>query len=756
MSLLQDLERSVPALAPKVTAKQLFDIDFQQLDDSWNRFSLDSRVREALSGLPSSKENRTDSVTEDANSPFGSCVTQIDENLMFFESQSVEDYVKSCKELLLLHRNIQASDSILVEMENRIASFQTCLADISQKIKKLQNDSIDMSVKVSNRKISCELFSTYIQQILVTPSLIYAINENDLDEHYCNHLDSLTKKLEHAAQSGIKDMPSAKASIPELEKLKIRAVSRIRDCLADKILLFKKPQSNIQSIQRNSLIKVKKFFQFLMDHHPQAGWDIRQLYVTTLNRIYLNQFKIYTQNLSKMQIENVASSNDYLGSKDVGGKAPSNQSKGMIGAVFGLGGPPAPSVQKGNVYGLAGRDSLLTHLDDDPIVFTAPGKALKRNKFYYEQLFRSHQKLLLDTASSEYLFLTDFFLSAGVEQYQSLFTDVFGKTILYFLEMMETFLFSCYDSVGLLLMAKVNEFNRLTMQRRRVPCLDAYLDRIQALIWPRLKFILDANIQSLKNASPRQLMEISSSQRMHPHYVTRRYAELACSLSALSVPMDGSTPDEPLFHSWTAMRVAIGDLLELLSKELKREERLVFIINNYDLILSIFSEKKLPQDLSTSFEKKLHHQMSLYVDEQLARMFDWLISFVKNAEVFIESNKTLTTDELATELGVEKMENLVLQFKTVWKKRLKDIQTIVMGDFTNFTNGMEILKQVLTQVLLYYTRFQQIITKCYPRQPQPLWTRDIIPTNVILTEYNFLSENQKFLSMENGDMLVCL
>lgn len=46
---------------------------------------------------------------------------------------------------------------------------------------------------------------------------------------------------------------------------------------------------------------------------------------------------------------------------------------------------------------------------------------------------------------------------------------------------------------------------------------------------------------------------------------------------------------------------------------------------------------------------------------------------------------------------------------------------------------MEILKQVLTQLLLYYTRFHDIIRKVWRNKP-PAFCKDLVPTNLILAE----------------------
>jgi hypothetical protein len=41
--------------------------------------------------------------------------------------------------------------------------------------------------------------------------------------------------------------------------------------------------------------------------------------------------------------------------------------------------------------------------------------------------------------------------------------------------------------VGVLLMIRINAEHRRLMSKRRVPCLDDYLDRVNLLLWPRFK-----------------------------------------------------------------------------------------------------------------------------------------------------------------------------------------------------------------------------------------------------------------------------
>ena len=74
----------------------------------------------------------------------------------------------------------------------------------------------------------------------------------------------------------------------------------------------------------------------------------------------------------------------------------------------------------------------------------------------------------------------------------------------------------------------------------------------------------------------------------------------------------------------------------------------------------------------------------------------------------------------------------VRDFATNWRAGIQQVNDDVMAYFANFRNGMEILKQVLTQLLLYYSRFQDIIKKTWSRTPA--FARDIVSTANILLE----------------------
>jgi len=246
---------------------------------------------------------------------------------------------------------------------------------------------------------------------------------------------------------------------------------------------------------------------------------------------------------------------------------------------------------------------------------------------------------------------------------------------------------------------------------------------------------------------------------MTPHYVTKRFAELVASLmklqgsgggldgSGASASSDGIVDmdiqvtalgsgvagggDNMLMGDLQQIREDYIILLEKLAQCIVgNKEQKVFLVNNLDLVLSVFQERKLPiTEEVQKLEDLLSHQRELFAEEEVKHSFPKLIGFVLQTEqaraAAAEKGVKFTLDEA-------QVEALVRDFASTWKTGIQQINDNVLAYFANFRNGMEILKQVLTQLLLYYTRFQDIVKKSFDRQPS--FTRDIISTATILME----------------------
>ena len=72
------------------------------------------------------------------------------------------------------------------------------------------------------------------------------------------------------------------------------------------------------------------------------------------------------------------------------------------------------------------------------------------------------------------------------------------------------------------------------------------------------------------------------------------------------------------------------------------------------------------------------------------------------------------------------------EFAARWRAGIEQTHQMVMGHFAELL-AMVILKQLLTQLLLYYTRLQEVARKRFPGQ-RPPFHRKIVPTSQILAE----------------------
>ena len=91
---------------------------------------------------------------------------------------------------------------------------------------------------------------------------------------------------------------------------------------------------------------------------------------------------------------------------------------------------------------------------------------------------------------------------------------------------------------ALLLLLRLTHMFRNQMKTRGVNVLDNFYDRIDMLIWPRVKAVVDNNVRSVRAcvSSPKKLGPVD----LHAHIVSRRYAEFTASVLTLLKGMDGA------------------------------------------------------------------------------------------------------------------------------------------------------------------------------------------------------------------------
>ncbi|NXA44091.1 VPS52 protein, partial [Eudromia elegans] len=605
---------------------------------------------------------------------------QVELELQEVERASIQDYIAESENIASLHNQITACDAILERMEQMLSAFQCDLSSISCEIQTLQEQSVAMNLRLKNRQAVRSQLSQLVDELVVPATMISTILEVPVTEQdFMEQLHELNNKINYVKEQAFRETMACADVQHVLEKLKIKAVTKIREFVLQKIYSFRKPMTNYQ-IPQNALLKYRFFYQFLLGNERAVAQELREQYVDTMSKIYLSYFKSYTSRLMKIQYEEVAEKDDLMG----------------LGPRFFT----KPSLKNRNtIFTLGNRGAVISAAElEGPII--VPHTAQKSDVRYpFESLFRSQHYALLDNSCREYLFLCDFFMVTGPSA-QDLFNAVMGKTLAMFLKHMESYVSDCYDSIAVFLCIHIVLRFRAIMAKRNIPAVDKYWETLLEMLWPRFEHILEQNIQSIQNTDPQKLGFLDT----RPHYITRRYAEFSSAI----VSINQTFPNERTHTLLGQLQVEVENFVLRVAAEFSsRKEQLIFLINNYDMMLGVLMERAVEESKEVEgFQQLLSARTQEFIEEILSPPFGGMIAFVKEAEALAEKG------QLERLRGEEaRVTQLVRGFSSTWKAAVEALSQDVMRSFSNFKNGTGIIQGALTQLIQYYHRFHKVLAQ---------------------------------------------
>ncbi|KAJ2953682.1 hypothetical protein O0L34_g1299 [Tuta absoluta] len=605
---------------------------------------------------------------------------QIDKGIKEAEKASVADYLKESENIASLHNQIEDCDGILARMESMLMVFQNDLGSISNEIISLQKRSVSMSVQLSNRQVLKGPLSSFIEDMAVSETVIFGINNVPVtDKEFMVQLAILNQKLNFVKEQDFKETKACQDVKDVLEKLKIKAVAKIRTYILEQIYKFRKPMANYQ-IPQNAMLKYKFFFEFVLANERNVAQEICNEYIDTLSKVYYSYFKSYASRLDKLKFEEAPTKDDLLGIED-----------GSKGGFF----QKSNLKNKSTIFTIGNRGDVLAQQLEAPIIVP---HAQQKTKYPYEALFRSLQYALVDNGCREYLFTTEFFHVKGSHA-QELFDRILGKTLSLLVKNVESYVIESYDCLALFLCIQLIYRYRWMCHKRAVAALDSYWDSLHSSLWPRLEYVLKLNIQSVRECDPAKL----SNKELGPHYITRRYAEFSAAIVSLSEQF----PSEELSNLLLIMQDEVHCFLLKMAAEFpQRIQQLIFLINNYDMVLSILMERTRDNTKEAeSFREQLQARSTEYVDEILSPHFGGLMQFVKEGEHLGEGDKKSQLAALE-----KKSLSLVASFSAGWKQSLEEIHREVLVSFPNLVTGSGLLQMALTKFVEYYHKFVKLLT----------------------------------------------
>ncbi|XP_076824718.1 vacuolar protein sorting-associated protein 52 homolog isoform X1 [Clavelina lepadiformis] len=610
---------------------------------------------------------------------------QIAKELQKVECDSVKDYVAESKHIACLHTQIGECDNILEHMESMLHGFQHDLSSISAEIQCLQEQSVAMNVKLKNRQSIKSELSQLVDEMVVPEIMINQIIETPVTERgFLEQLHELNHKIKFVKQHSYNETAACKDVQDIVEKLKYKAISKIREFVLQKIFSFRKPLSNYQ-LGQDALLNFRFFYEFLLSNERHVAKEVRDEYVETVSKVYLSYFKSYISRVMKLQFDEAAGKDDLMAIEDSSKRGFFSSSK--------------PAVRnRSSVFTIGKRDRILVEELEAPII--VPHAAQKNEeKFSFESLFRSQHYALLDTSCREYLFICDFFMISSSAA-QDLFNSILGKTLALYVKHVDTYCSDCYDSIALFLCIHIVHKYKVIMHNREVACLDRFWDTVNAILWQRFDQVVRMHIRSVVECNVNHLASID----VRPHYITRRYAEF----SAAIVNINENFPNPQVEQTLSELQIEVQNfILRLAACFSERKDQLVFLINNYDMMLNVIMERTVDDSKeSESFQQLLNSRTQEYVEEILAPHFGGMMAFVKECEAVIESGQT---DKLGR--FQQKVVPLVQGFAAGWRTSVDLISREVTRSFTNFKVGSTIVQAAFTNLIQYYHRFQKLFTQ---------------------------------------------
>ncbi|KAL6643247.1 hypothetical protein ACP70R_021428 [Stipagrostis hirtigluma subsp. patula] len=565
----------------------------------------------------------------------------VEGNLGDTEQALIQDYVEDSDNLVLLHDQIHDCDVILSKIGSLLNGFQVHIGLISSEIRSLQEKSLDIGVKLKNRKLVETKLAGFVEEIVAPPGLVNILVNGEVNDDYAKSLEILSKKLKFVQVDPLINASQALKEIKEeLERLRQKAVSKASGHIIEIFFAMRKPGTNIQILQQNLLQKHRYLIQFLKEHGSETYDDVCASYVYTMNKVLSAYFGVYVEALERLKLD-----------------------IGVSNVLIGYDTNVIDNITRGREYlrdhrfmfSLGERANILKEIDQPGLVPHI--SQVNSRKYQYEVIFRSLQKLLMDTASSEYLFIDAFF---GDE---SLFYQV---------------------------------FEALVMSDRQLPCLETYFDKVLIYLWPRFKIVFDMYLQSLYQCDVK-LLWIDGTQ---PHHIVRCYVEFTASL----VQLNAECGDGQLDMSLERLRSAVDDLLIRLAEKFTTPKlRHLFLLNNYDMAISVLKEAgEEAKTLQRYFEEKLESSMTSFADELLMEHFSDLLQFVRS---HVSEDLTHYTECP----NIDDVEPAVKNFAVKWKSALEVMHNEVVTSCSNLLSGMAILKAAMAQLLNDYNRLSECV-----------------------------------------------
>ena len=628
--------------------------------------------------------------TKDMN--FDQYRNKVYNELSSLETEIIKKLAKHDKEFMEMFKNFEESDEILNTLESNLLIFKDKLTGINNDMKLLQSKSSEITTKLKNRKEFEEELFKLLDSIILAPDFLNDIFNKDIDEDFINKINKLEQKLQSFLGGELPESNAISEIIPEVRKTLAKVCSKIYSHVLNIFLMLNKPGTNIQIIQRNVFLKLKSLIIFVKKHAPSMYFEIINKYISLMEKIYSTSTLKYCNELSKLLNDKIdkfsLTASDEL-SKD----------------FFLL-------INKRKV-------ESINDIEKDSII---PIYAItKKETYYYEQIFQSLNKFLMDLISWEVIFFNDFF-DMGIKQSEVYLNNIFKSSVNFIFEYVQkTLINKNNDYFAISLMIIISFEQKKIMEKLNLNHLDFYFYEVNKLLWPKFDQIYKLLSEQIFKVNLKNLKLISNGI----HSVTHKLGEFLGMINLISKQ---TTNTPMIFAKLKEIQNLFNQFFYELTENMKfnnnneREEMvtILFINNVYYLLIKLkdFEAMKEEND-SQSFDKVLNNKRETYLNILIKKHFDDINKIIQRCICKNESNKEKQTigqngviflDSEISKLTKNELKKIANNFNSKYRDIINVIKKEIYASIKDSENAKLTFTKFLNELLTKYASFIDLIS----------------------------------------------
>lgn len=628
---------------------------------------------------------------ETKNLNFVQYKNKVYKDLGAIENNIISELLANDNELISMLHNFNEADHILNSLETSLMGFKDKLSGINSEMKLLQVKSNEISIKLKNRKeFEDELFRL-LDSVILAPEFLNDLTNREIEDDFIVKLANLDDKLQVFIRGELPESKAVKDIVPEMQKTLAKVCSRIYIFIVNKFQLLQKPSTNIQVIQDILLNKNKSLVQFLKKHAIVMYNDLVIKYISVMEKIYTSGTNTYISDLS--QFINEKSDKVSLISSD-------DMPKDLISVI-----------EK--------RLQIMSQMDNNSIMPMIAKQ--KQQKFYFEEIFRSMNKFIIDMLVTEVLFFNDFF-DMDPSKSSSRLNEIFKPALNSICDFLKrACITKTNDFIAICLMIIINNEQLTFMISRKLNHLEFYFEGLSTWLWPKFDevfkkhtdFFFKANLRSIKFASN------------GIHVVTLKLGEFLSLITQLcksttqsTMPLSRIKQIQKQFNQFYS-EIVEGGRMTILERE---EAVSVFFINNLFFLLNKlegFDEILNSQD-PEGFNKTFNNKIESYISILFKKYFEdinritsaCLAKSEQQSQEYTSNNPSANEYEKAEldKLSKNELKIAAANFNAKYKDLVEAARKDVFEAIKQRDNARIIFKKFLHEILVIkYFHFLEIL-----------------------------------------------